>query len=117
MRARETRVMQNVLIVCEESAMLACRAPERIEEATGEIAKKAPNVHTGYETFIPGCFSVVESYSSLLTLHRLYSSLKISRRLYPTGFCILIREKENNYNKNAAMAITLSYFPPNLQFH
>lgn len=40
--------MQNVLIVCEESAMLMCRAPERIEEATGEIAKKAPNVHAGY---------------------------------------------------------------------
>lgn len=102
--------MQNVLIVCEESAMLMCWAPERIEEATGEIAKKAPNVHTGYETFIPSYFSVVESYSSLLTL--LYSSLKISRRLYPTGFCILMREKENNYNKKAAMAIMLSYFPP-----
>lgn len=117
MRARETRVMQNVLIVCEESATLVCQAPESIEKAIGEIAKKAPNVHTGYKTFIPGCFSVVESYSSLLTLHRLYSSLKISRRLYPTRFCILIREKENNYYKNAAMAITLSYFPPNLQLH
>lgn len=104
--------MQNVLIVCEESAMLMCWAPERIKEAAGEIAKKAPNVHTGYETFIPGCFSVVEICSSLPALHRLYSSEKISRRLYPTGFYILIREKENNYNKKAAMPMTLSYFPP-----
>lgn len=100
--------MQNVLIVCEESAMLMFWAPERIEEATGKIAKKAPNVHTGYETFMPCCFSVVEIYSSLLTLHRFYSSPKISRRLRPTGFCILIREKENNHNKKAATAMTLS---------
>lgn len=56
--------------------------------------------------------SVVEIYSSLLTLRRLYSSPKISRRLYPTGFCTLIREKENNCNKKAAMAMTLSSFPP-----
>lgn len=104
--------MRNVLIVCEESAMLMCWASERIEGAAGERAKKAPNVHTGYKTFIPGCFSEVEIYSSLVTLHRLYSSLKISRRLYPTGFCILIREKENNHNKKAATAMTLSYFPP-----
>lgn len=96
--------MQNVLIVCEESAMLMWWAPERIEEATGEIAKKAPNTHTGYKTFILGCFSVVEIYSSLLTLHRFYSSRKISRRLYPSGFCILIKEKENNYNKKKQLS-------------
>lgn len=36
--------MQNVLIVCEESAGLMSWAPERIEEATGGIASKTPNV-------------------------------------------------------------------------
>lgn len=34
--------MQNVLIVCEESAGLMCWAPERIEEATGGVARKTP---------------------------------------------------------------------------
>ena len=36
--------MQNVLIVREQSAMLVCWAPERLEEAAGRIARKTPNV-------------------------------------------------------------------------
>ena len=103
--------MQNVLIVCEDSAVLVFWSPERIEEVTGGIARKTPNVHTGCETFILGCFSVVDVYGSLLTMHRLYSSPYISRRLFPTGFYILIRKKEKNCNKKAAIAMSFAYLP------
>lgn len=44
-RAGETRVMQNVLIVREEAAVLVCRAPESRAASCWQNTRKTPNVH------------------------------------------------------------------------
>ena len=77
--------------------------------AAGGTAGKPPKVACA-KTFILGCFSVAEVWSSPLTLHRLYSSPQTSGVLLPTGFYVLVRGMGGG-EKKPAIATSLCNFP------